>query len=71
MPSDALWGLPEQGLDVEEGLAFVEERDAVDLTEASSSIDEVEAGRVVDLRVRLGPSPLVIGCQNRPQPLRL
>jgi hypothetical protein len=69
--SDALWGLSEQGLDVEEGLALVEERDAVDLPDASSSVDEVETGRVVDLPVGLGPSPLVIGCQNRPQPLRL
>ena len=71
MPSDALRGLPEQGLDIEEGLALVEERDAVDLSDASSGIDEVEARRVVDLPVRLRPGPLVVGCQNRPQPLRL
>lgn len=63
--------LPEQGLDVEEGLAFVEERYAINLADASSSIDEVEARRVVDLPVWLGPSPLIVGCQNRPQPLRL
>ena len=47
--------LSEQGLDVEEGLALVEERDAVDLPEASSSIDEVEAG--VEVRYQItGPS---------------
>ena len=64
MPSDALRGLPEQGLDVKVGLAIVEERDAVDLPDATSSIDEVEARRVVDLPIRLGSGPLIVGCQH-------
>ncbi len=63
--------LPEQGLDVEEGLAFVEERDTVDLPDASSRIDKIEAGKMVDLSIRLRAGPLIVGCQNRPQPLRL
>src|SRR5207302_1376994 len=60
--------LAEEGLDVEPGLAVVEEGEGVDLADRAGAVDEIDARGMIELAARRRPRPLVPGQQGRSHP---